>query len=131
VEENLTAEALKILDDDSAAFHVPDLFYSEVGNILWKKVRRGEISVEQCRAISRLVSQAPLEPHASAPMLEAAVEIALKTGRSVYDSMYITLAVRLNCPFVTADEKLCNSLKQGPLRQHIRWIGEILTIQTE
>ena len=62
---------LLLLRDD-AALHVPDLMFPEVGNILWKKVRRGDLTEEQARGIARLVVAAPLAVHPSAPLLEAA-----------------------------------------------------------
>ena len=72
--------------------HVPDLMFPEVGNILWKKVRRGDLTEEQARRIARLVTMAPMKVHASAPLLDAALEIAVRTGRTVYDSLYVALA---------------------------------------
>lgn len=118
--------ALRLLRDDAPALHVPDLVFSEVGNILWKKFRRGDLTEEQARGIGHLVAFAPLAVHSSAPLLEAALEIALRTERTVYDSLYVALAVQLNCRLVTADEKLYNALKDGPLGAHILWVEDDL-----
>ncbi len=74
--------------------------FPEVGNILWKKIRRGDLTEEQARRIVRLVAIAPLDVHPCAPLLEAALEIATRTGRTVYDSLYMALAVQLNCRVV-------------------------------
>src|SRR4051794_27983590 len=102
--------------------------FPEAGNILWKKVRRGDLTEEQARGIAHLVAVAPLEIHPSAPLLEAAFEIATRTGRTVYDSLYVALAVHLACRLVTADEKLYNALKDGPLGAHILWVEDDLGI---
>jgi len=59
--------ALRLLRDDAPALHVPDLVYPEVGNILWKKVRRGDLTEEQARRIGHLLAVAPLTVHPSAP----------------------------------------------------------------
>jgi len=59
-----------------------------------------------------------------APLLEAEIEIATSTGRTVYDSLYVALAVQLQGRVVTADETLYNSLKNGPLAPHILWIQD-------
>jgi predicted nucleic acid-binding protein len=99
--------------------------FPEVGNILWKKVRRGDLTEEQARGIGHLVVVAPLAVHPSAPLLEAALEIALRTGRTVYDSLYVALAVQLNTRMVTADEKLYNALKDGPLGTRILWVEDV------
>ncbi len=66
--------------------------------------------------------------HSSAPLLEAALEIAMRTGRTVYDSLDVALAVQLDCRVVTADEKLYNALKDEPLGAHILWVEDDLGI---
>jgi len=53
---------------------------------------------------------------------EAALDIAMRTGRTVYDSLYVALAVQMDCRLVTADEKLYNALKDGPLGDRIFWV---------
>jgi predicted nucleic acid-binding protein len=116
--------ALRWLRDDVPALHVPDLVFPEVGNILWKKVRRGDLTGEEARRIGHLVAIAPLVVHPSSPLLESALEIAMRTGRTVYDSMYVALAVQRESRLVTADGKLYNALKDGPLGDRILWVED-------
>ena len=52
-----------------------------------------------------------------------APEIALGTGRSVYDRVYLALAIALDCRLVTADERLVNAFADGPLGRHVLWVG--------
>ena len=115
VSEVHTDAALRLLRDDAPALLVPDLVFPEVGNILWKKIRRGDLTKEQARTIGHLVALAPLTVYPSAPLLESALEIATDTGRTVYDSVYVALAVKVCCRLVTADEKLYNRLKAALL----------------
>jgi hypothetical protein len=62
-------------------------------------------------------------------LLEAALDIAMRTGRMVYDSLYVALAVQMDCRLVTANEKLYNALKDGPLGPRILWVeGGLLKI---
>ncbi len=119
-----TDAALRLLRDDGPELHVPDLVFPEVGNILWKKTRRGELTEEDVRRIARLVAAAPLTVHHSGPLFEAAIEIALRTTRTVYDSQYVALALQLGCRLVTADEKLYNALKGGPLGAQVLWVED-------
>ncbi len=42
--------ALRLLDP-SLELHAPDLLFPEVGNALWKLVKRGEISVEDAGVV--------------------------------------------------------------------------------
>src|SRR5271157_1563583 len=71
--------ARRLLGDDAPVLHVPDLMFPEVGNVLWKKTRRGELTKEEAQAIAHLVSVAPVDVHPSAPLLEAAPKHAAKT----------------------------------------------------
>ena len=107
------------IDDDAAKkllaaehdLHVPDLFFPEFGNILWKKVQRGEIDDDEAREIAAEIKTVPLFTHRSFPNLVAALELALAHKRTVYDAYYVALSVDLDCPFITADEKLVNALQ--------------------
>ena len=128
VTEIHTNAALRLLQDDAPTLHVPDLVFPEVGNILWKKFRRGDLTKEQAREIGHLVAMAPVAVHSSSPLFEAALEIAMRTGRTVYDSLYVALAVQLNGRVITADEKLHNALKNGPLGSRILWVEDKLEI---
>ena len=58
VAEVHTDAALRLLRDDAPVLHVPDLMFPEVGNILWKKIRRGDLTEEQARGIAHLVAVA-------------------------------------------------------------------------
>jgi predicted nucleic acid-binding protein len=116
--------ALRLLGDDAPTLNAPDLMFPEVGNILWKKVRRGDLTEEQARRIAHLVTAAPLDVHPSGPLLEAALEIAMSTGRTVYHSLYVAMAVWLHSRLVTADERLFNALKDGPLGAHVLWVED-------
>src|SRR5205085_3717193 len=43
-----------------------------------------------------------------------ALDLAMRFGRSVYDSMYLAVAVLRHCPVVTADRRLHDALADGP-----------------
>jgi predicted nucleic acid-binding protein len=47
-----------------------------------------------------------------------------EAGRTVYDSLYIALAVAQDCVLITDDRKFHGVIASGPLAKHIRWIGE-------
>ena len=122
VPEIHSAEASKLLNNAND-LHVPDLAYAEFGNVLWKKVNRGELSRDDAADILVELSAVPWAVHASAPILSEALEIALDFGRTVYDSLYLATANLLGCQAVVADDRLHNSLQSTPLAQlvlHVR-----------
>jgi predicted nucleic acid-binding protein len=55
-------------------------------------------------------------------LIERALALALASGRSVYDSMYIAAAVAKSVELVTADEKLVNATGS---RFPVRWLGAL------
>jgi len=103
--------------------HAPDLLLPEFGNILWKKFMRGELSQAEVRSIAKALAVVPLRIHASQPLLEGAVELALRTSRTVYDCLYLALAIHLGCALVTADDRLHNALQASSLSSYIRHLG--------
>jgi predicted nucleic acid-binding protein len=122
VPERLSEQAVRLLDGghDLAS---PDLLWPEVGNVVWKKSRAGEVSSLDARRIVAALDTLPLVVFPSRVVLDGALDIALRTGRSVYDGVYLALAVALDCPLATADERLVNALAGGPLARHVVWIG--------
>jgi predicted nucleic acid-binding protein len=59
----------------------------------------------------------------SASMRDAALALAINTGRTVYDSLYVALAESRGCSLVTSDERLVNGLKQTRPTASVLWLG--------
>jgi predicted nucleic acid-binding protein len=122
VPEHLSEEAVRLLDDRHELAS-PDLLWPELGSVLWKKARAGQLTGQEAARIIQALDQFPVTVFPSRLVLEGALEIALGTGRSVYDSVYVALAVALECPLVTADERLVSALAGGSLASHVLWVG--------
>jgi predicted nucleic acid-binding protein len=119
------SEAAKRLLADELQLWAPDLVWSEVGNVLWKRWRRGELPADVVQALLRDFRRFPLSVHPSDLLLQAAWEVAHALDRSFYDSLYLALAAALDCPLVTADRKLWNALQDGLTRASLLWVEEI------
>jgi predicted nucleic acid-binding protein len=122
-EEPFVAQAVQLLESYGRRqidFLVPDFFWAEVGNALWKSVRRGKIS--RPLAVSSLKSVQDLEitTFPCADLLPQAFDIALAHDRTVYDSVYVALAVRSESELITADEHLANALAAY---LPVKWLG--------
>lgn len=115
--------ALELLSSDNHLI-APDLLVCEFGNVLWNKVRRGELTSTEATDIARaLVTACPVTLRASLACSVAALDIALHLGRSVYDALYISLAVAEGGIYVTADERLVNALIASDLAPYVRSLG--------
>jgi len=119
VPEPDSARAVPILSS-GVRLLAPDLIIAEIGNIVWRKVVRQELTrADAERIVTAFVLACPVEIVPAAALIVSAVEIAMQHGRSVYDSLYVALATREGCEMVTADERLVNALAGTPLGQHV------------
>jgi len=111
-----------------SGFHfvmVPDLFFPEFGNIVWKKERRGELSDAEAREVLGALGTIALRIVSSVPPLSLALDIAFDADCTVYDALYLALAVAQNNALVTADRRLYDRISSGPLSAHVIWVEEI------
>ncbi|MBW4645294.1 MAG: type II toxin-antitoxin system VapC family toxin [Goleter apudmare HA4340-LM2] len=106
-------------------FLVPDFFFPEVGNVLWKRVHRGEDTADNARQTLIDLNSIPVEVYLSQPLMPLALDTALQTDRAVYDCLYLALAITQQCQMVTADEKFYNALKTSSYRNHLLWVENI------
>lgn len=108
--------------------HIPGFFFDlEIANILWKKTRRAEISRVDADLILAQLPALPLIRQPEGPLLSAAFDLADRTDRTVYDCMYLALAVQLGGRMVTADQRLHNSLARTPWSPYVCWVGDLPT----
>ena len=59
-------------------------------------------------------------------LIDEASRIAVTWRRSFYDSVYMALAVVCNGRLVTADEKLCNALRNTSIAGQVVFIGDMV-----
>ena len=106
--------------------YAPDLLVPEVGNVLWKRVMRSELSVQKARIILQTLKSLPMTFTPSSVLAENAMTIAGGLKRSFYDSLYLALALTADCRLVTADRKLFDAVKDAPpIRKNILWIEDV------
>jgi len=111
-----------------AALHVrrelqllaPDLIQAEIGNVLWKAVRRNRISQAEAENSLRQFTALSIQVVPTSDLLVQALRIAVTFERSFYDSLYVALAMSTKTELITADERLVNALGS---RFPVRWLG--------
>jgi predicted nucleic acid-binding protein len=111
VDEDGTPEALALRKQGKLI--APELLVSECANILWKKVRRNELTKDEALLAARLLQASDIELLPTRSLLAAAVPIAIDLDHPAYDCIYIALAIAQDCPFVTADQRLLRKLDQA------------------
>ncbi len=93
-----------------ARFYVPDLFFVECGNILWKYVRRYGYAAGSARQDMADLQALRLQTVSTADLLTPAFELALQYDLTTYDACYAALAQQLSLPLITADVPLTRKL---------------------
>lgn len=111
VTETGTQEALALLR--GAVLVVPDLLPSECANVLWKKVRRGELTSDEAIMSARILQRADIEVYPTRQLLDEATALAIELDHPAYDCVYLSLARSLDCPFVSTDERFLRKLRQA------------------
>jgi predicted nucleic acid-binding protein len=106
--------AARRLQNPAYQLHAPTFFDVEVANIVWKKRRRSELTRVEADTILAQLPLLPLTRHLEAPLIATAFDIADRSQRTVYDCLYLALAVQVSGRMVTADDRLVNSLAGTP-----------------
>jgi predicted nucleic acid-binding protein len=122
VAETLTDEALAILGSDRELV-APDLLPIEVGNVLWKKVRAADLTTDQAVERFEGLGKMGLRIVGTGSIQSRAIQLAVETGRTVYDSLYLALAIAEECQLVTADERFVNALRGTTYAPRVTWLG--------
>ncbi len=104
-------------------FVVPDLYWAELGNIFWKAVRLGRWPLTRAEEAIGLARGRPFPTVSTQVLLEDAFRISTSFDRSVYDSIYVALAIASNATLVTADERLANALAA---HLPVKWLATMI-----
>jgi predicted nucleic acid-binding protein len=95
------------LFDENQVLWAPQLIDAEVGQVLRREVRRGDLDDDWAgRAIWRL-DRLPVNRVSHAVLIRSAW--TLRDNVSFYDALYVALAAMLNQPLITLDSRLARS----------------------
>ncbi len=123
LDETDSDKARKLVEGDGLLI-APDLVLAEVGNVLWKRRLRGEITQRQAEdAVWHL--PAVLFLIAATDLLARALEIAVSLQHPIYDCFYVAAAERWNAPLVTDDQRLFAALRGGKIKVDGRQLAEL------
>jgi len=105
-----------------AQFYVPDLFFIECTNILWKYTYRFDYPADKARKNLINLEKLALQRTPTSDLMVEALDIAVPHSISAYDACYVALAQRLSLPLITADEKLVNKLANSTYT--VQWLKD-------
>lgn len=106
-------KALRLRAESQAGIHdllAPDVFPVEVAHALTRAERKGDIPIGDAEVhLLSILSTSP-QFHPSLAVLRRALALSSAMRCGVYDCLYVALAEREGCRFITADDKLVKNL---------------------
>jgi predicted nucleic acid-binding protein len=120
--EQFAAGARRLLASRIELF-APEFIAVELANVVWKRHARKEIDADEALSLVADMDRLPLIKTPNAELIDPALRLALQAERSVYDCLYLALAVEKAAVMVTADRRLVNALARSPLKNQIAWLG--------
>jgi predicted nucleic acid-binding protein len=105
------------------ALIAPDLLQAELGSVLTKKVRRGEIRAEQAReAFTASLDLVRMMPSPS--FAGAALELSLDLEHAIYDCYFLAMAQAYGSFLVTADRAFLEKVRATRLAPLVLQLGD-------
>ncbi len=99
-------EAAVDVDQGRAVFVAPELILVESAHALSRKRGRSALSASERDALWRDMRRMPLELMQAEDHIDRAITLAEQHRLSVYDALYVAVAVYLGAPLWTADIRL-------------------------
>lgn len=84
----------------------PELLIVEATNVVVKKQRRGELSADEATGLISLLEQLPIRYFGHQTLYNRTHEVAMETGLSAYDALFLALALDRGIALFTADDRL-------------------------
>ena len=84
----------------------PAHWEAELANVVWMAIRTGVLPAEEGPARLGLARRLGIESVATATLCQGALLRAVTAGVPVYHTLFVELAVRTGCPFLTFDKAL-------------------------
>jgi predicted nucleic acid-binding protein len=113
-DETDRVQALRLLlaeKTGEVALISPDLLLAEFASLLAKRTRRKQISALEAQNAFHLLEESAPVLFETRPLLGTALELALRNHLSLWDCVYLALALEHDCSVITADRRLFRSGK--------------------
>lgn len=90
----------------------PAHWEAELTNVVWMAVRTGVLPAPEGPARLGLARRLGIESIATATLCQGALLRAIESGVSAYDTLFVELAARSDCPLLTFDKALLKAFPE-------------------
>lgn len=118
------ADRARALLDPKHRLIAPDLLWIEVAAVAWKAVRRGALGPAEAEQVVRDTQLFPVETHDSVALLPGAIRLAIELDRTIYDCVYLALAIAEDGVVLTADERFTRAVGRAKHARRIRLLPD-------
>ncbi len=98
-----------------------DIAFAEAGNVLWKHIKMVRISrsetTDRANLLRALINSSKV--YRSDDLLSSSLELAINYDITIYDALFLSLAIQLDTDLVTTDRKLYEKLPPDVSRRII------------
>ena len=91
----------------------PDILLAEFASLVAKRNRRKQISAGQAHDAFSLMTKSAPKLFDTRPRLSRALDLSLQYQLSLWDCVYLALALEHDCPVLTADLRLFRAGRSG------------------
>ena len=128
IPESLSVEAKRYMGKGLDR-HAPDYLLAEAASVILKRVRSRDaklkLNFDEARMVLAASKTAPIQFHESRMMIDPSFALAEQVGASLYDGLFLALALRLGGQLVTADAKLFKKIQASKYATSVRWVADV------
>lgn len=117
-------KARSLLYAHGGNLEAPDLLLIEVANIVWKKVRMGEMKPENAPLIMTKTRDHIAHFHPCDVLLDHALAISLEIDHPIYDCLYLACAEMTGRVLITDDQFLRRKLAGSAYDDRIQMLAD-------
>ena len=103
----------------------PDLVFAETANVVWKKLRRGELTLQQANQTCEALPEFFTRVAPTASLIQDALRLAWRLDHPVYDCLCLACAEREGAKLVTADQQFARLLRASGMDRLVLSLEEI------
>ncbi|MGH2632643.1 MAG: type II toxin-antitoxin system VapC family toxin [Tepidiformaceae bacterium] len=119
-----TEFALRLLQRENVDLIAPSIMVAEMANVAWKAFMSRAMTEQQAVDMLDRFRSAPVRLVPTEELVEYALDLAVRHRHAVYDCLYLALALREDCFFVTADREFYGRVSPG-LPNNVVWVEDI------
>ena len=110
----------KRIESEFTPVAVPQFFFVEAANILWKKTSlKRQLSRNDAKGVYSRILDLPFRVIQNDDLLLQALDLSISHSVSVYDGLYLACALYSKSVLVTADTALVSRLAASQLSKHV------------